>query len=591
MNGNELLWPGGTPRGGLDISLAAEDLELTRLCALLFPGFQGEEALQFASPYLTDDPETILLRQKTVSDLMRNPGLLDAFRRLRELLDELEVCDKGVQDNAMGLRVTRMDAAMDGVKKVVMKLEKNLSKQGADILEESASDNRYAQLLRLTHFRRRLTALYVEAVTLLRDSLKGISPESTALAELGRWAAQCYETDKVADTAAVLKKLDEEWKGVGAFSVDVCLDGRRMVVGLEMAEVRETPFAQPGMLEGAGSENPHEGITSLLSFPQNGNAVLFQEYLLSEVGYEVRGKLTKLREALVRLPVTGGTELLTLRDALRFYTGAADFACRLRDRGSAVCAPRLLKSGTLEFTVARLPEQTCTGSLPVPNDLYLESGGSILMTGPNSSGKTCCLIMAGQFLFLGQLGCLLPAEEAAFAPRDRLLTLFAAGESETGEDSRMGLEVQRLKLLRERMTEKSIFLLNEPMTSTSAEEGGQICVDLLADLAQKNVPSILVTHFNHIWPALEAKFDTIGRADRLHSLVMTVEEKPNGVEYLYRLKAAPPPPSSHARAVIAAKGVTLENMLRVLGEKGVDMRPDADAWTRLRQGTVWEVKA
>ena len=591
MNGNELLWPGGTPRGGLDISLAAEDLELTRLCALLFPGFQGGEALQFASPYLTDDPETIRLRQKTISDLLRYPELLDAFKRLRGMLDELEICDKGVQDNAMGLRVTRMDAAMDGVKKAVMKLEKNLSKQGADILEESASDNRYAQLLRLTHFRRRLTALYVEAVTLLRDSLKGVSTESPALAMLGKWASQCCETDKVADTAAVLRKLDEEWKGVGAFSVDVCLDGRRMVVGLEMAEVRETPFAQPGMLEGAGSDSPHEGITSLLSFPQNGSAVLFQEYLLSEVGYEVRGKLTRLREALIKLPVTGGTELLTLKDALRFYTGAAAFACRLRERGSALCAPRLLSSGTLEFTAARLPEQTCTGSLPVPNDLYLESGGSILMTGPNSSGKTCCLIMAGQFLFLGQLGCLLPAEEAAFAPRDKLLTLFAAGESETGEDSRMGLEVQRLRLLRERMTKKSIFLLNEPMTSTSAEEGGQICVDLLADLAQKGVPGILVTHFNHIWPDLQAKFAALGCAERLHSLVMTVDETPDGVEYLYRLKDAPPPPSSHARAVIAEKGVTLENMLRILGEKGVDMRPDSGAWTKLRNGTLWEVKA
>ena len=591
MNGNELLWPGGTPRGGLDISLAAEDLELTRLCALLFPGFQGAEALQFAAPYLTDDPDTIRLRQETVTDLVRHPELLDAFRRLRGLLDELEICDRGVRDNAMGLRVTRMDAAMDGVKKAVMKLEKNLSKQGADILEESAADNRYAQLLRLTHFRRRLTGLYVEAVTLLRDSLAKLRPESPALKALGAWAARCCEADKVADTAAVLRRLDEEWKGVGAFSVDVCLDGRRMVVGLEMAEVRETPFAQPGMLEGAGSDSVREGITSLISFPQNGNAVLFQEYLLSEVGYEVRNRLTKLREALVKLPVTGGTELLTLRDALRFYTGAAEFACRLRDRGSALCAPRLLTGGsTLEFTAARLPEQTCTGTLPVPNDLYLESGGCILMTGPNSSGKTCCLIMAGQFLFLGQLGCLLPAEEAAFSPRDRLLTLFAAGESETGEDSRMGLEVQRLKLLRERMTKKSIFLLNEPMTSTSAEEGGQICVDLLADLTQKGVPSMLVTHFNHIWPELQAKFAALGCADRLHSLVMTVEERLGGVEYLYRLKAAPPPPSSHARAVIAAKGVTLENMLRVLNEKGVDMRPNADAWPALRSGAVWEVK-
>ncbi len=591
MNGTELLWPGGEVRGGLDISLAAEDLELTRLCALLFPGLTGEEALAFASPLLTDDRETILLRQQTIRDLLAHPALLNAFSRLRGMLDELETCDKGVRDNAMGLRVTRLDAAMDGMKKAVMKLEKNLSKQGADILEESASDNRYAQLLRLTHFRRRLTSLYTEAVTLLRDTMQGAQFESAGLNALRDWAARYYELDRVSETAETLRKLDAEWKGVGAFSVDVCLDGQRMVVGLEMAEVRETPYAQPGMLDGAGSDVPREGVTPLLSFPQNGSGTLFQEYLLSEVGYEVRGKLTKLREALVKLPVTGGTELLTLRDALRFYTGAAEFAVRLREKGAPLCAPTLSDRGTFEFLSALLPEQTCTGVLPVPNDLYLESDGCILLTGPNSSRKTCCLIMAGQFLFLGQLGCLLPAEEASFSPRDRLLTLFAAGESETGEDSRMGLEVQRLKLLRELMTPRSILLLNEPMTSTSAEEGGQICVDLLADLNRRGVPGMLVTHFNHIWPELEAKFRALGHSDRLHSLVMTVDEQADGVQYLYHLQEAPPPPSSHARAVIAQKGVTLEKMLAVLEGRGIDTRVKDEAWSVLRSGRIWEVEA
>ena len=586
MNGNELLRPGGERRGSLDVSLAAEDLELTRLSQLLFPGLGGAEALEFAAGLLTDDAETIRLRQEVLLDLLDHPELREALEQLRGILEELEACDRGVRENLTGLKVSRLDAAVDGLKKAVLKLEKNLSQQGADILEESAADNRYAQLLRFTHFRRRLTALYVRAIGLLRSSTRGAAFSSAPLRALGAWAEECWQIDRIAETEKTLDALDAEWKGVAAFAVDVCLDARRNIVGLEMAEVREEAYARAGMLEAPGAGEARSGVTSLIQFPQTGTGTLFQEYLLSEVGYEVRGRLTKLRESLTKLPVSGITELLTLRDALRFYTGAAAFAEKLRSRGAPLCAPALTEEAAFRFREAMLPEQSCTGALPVPNDLRLSKGGCILMTGPNSSGKTCCLIMAGQLIFLGQLGCLLPAREAEFSPRDRLLTLFAAGESETGEDSRMGLEVLRLRLLQERMTRRSIFFFNEPMTSTSAAEGGQICVDLLSDLAGKGIPSLLVTHFNHIWPQLRARFEALGAAEGLQSLVMTAEETPAGLHYLYRLKEAPPPPSSHARAVVAAKGVTLEAMVRALDARGLDMRAGDPGWETIRRGAV-----
>ena len=150
----------------------------------------------------------------------------------------------------------------------------------------------------------------------------------------------------------------------------------------------------------------------------------------------------------------------------------------------------------------------------------------------------------------------------------------------------MGLEVQRLGLLQEHMTDRSIFFFNEPMTSTSAAEGGQICVDLLADLAAKGVPSLLVTHFNHIWPQLRERFGALGASDKLQSLVMTSEETEDGLRYLYKLKEAPPPPSSHARAVVAAKGVTLEAMVEALSRRGLDMRAGDPGWDKVRQGAV-----
>ena len=159
-------------------------------------------------------------------------------------------------------------------------------------------------------------------------------------------------------------------------------------------------------------------------------------------------------------------------------------------------------------------------------------------------------------------------------------------ESETGEDSRMGLEVKRMRLLQSRMTPKSMLFLNEPMTSTSAREGSQICVELLADLARRGVPAILVTHFNHIWPELSDAFRALGKERLLHSLVMTVQETPAGLRYLYHLEEAPPPPSSHARAVVSENGLRLDDLLNALNARGLDIRPSEPGWALIRKGVL-----
>lgn len=585
MNGNELLWPRGGPGKGLDFAEAAEDLELDRLCALLFPGMNGAEALDFAGRLSTGDRETLLHRHAVIADLLENPGLTEQLEALEAQLDDLAFYEERMQENLAGMQVTRLDAAMDGVKKVVIRLERNLSKQGADIMEESANDNRYAQLLRAVSFRRSLTRVYTQALGALDAALSGAQLHSAGLRALADWAAETARKDQIEATGQALDAMDARDPQPTAFAVDVCLDGRQGIAGLEIAEVRPDPYARGGMLDFNGEEDTREGITSLFGFPQTGSGTLFQEYLLSEVGYEQRTELTRLRGELLKLPLSGGTELLSLRDALRFYRCAARFAQKLQQRGLPVCAPLPEDGPVLQVEEGCLPELALSSrEAPVCNSLMLERGGVCLITGPNSSGKTSFLIQTGQQLFLAHLGCLIPGKNARFRPRDALLTLFAAGESETGEDSRMGLEVQRIRELTAKMTPESLVLLNEPMTSTSAEEGAGICAELLCSLTKKDVPVLLVTHFTQVYPRLVEDLAAAGLSHRLQSLVMTVEEGPEGVRYLYRLVAAPPPPSSHARAVVAARGVSLSAMLGRLEGLGVAVRPEHPGWDAVRKG-------
>ena len=82
------------------------------------------------------------------------------------------------------------------------------------------------------------------------------------------------------------------------------------------------------------------------------------------------------------------------------------------------------------------------------------------------------------------------------------------------------------------------------------------------------------------------ELEEMGLAEGLQSLVMTAEETESGLRYLYKLKEAPPPPSSHARAVVAAKGVTLEAMVAALSQRGLDMRSGDPGWDKIRRGAV-----
>lgn len=587
MIGNKLIWPGGQKTGNLDFSSAIENLELDRLAPLLFQTMTGPVAVKFAKNLVTDDWDTIKMRQDTIKDLLNEPRLIATFNRLLKQVEEIEICAKGVGDNARGLEVDRFDAVVDGIKKVIIKLEKSIDEKGGDMMEELSDHNRYALLMRSVLFKYELLLHYTEAMTMLYDALADTSFQSTALQELKAWVDTQYIRDNLEDMRAKLNDIAGWWRGLGAFAIDVNLDGNMVINSLQVAQVSTKPFEKNGMMDGKLSQ-PHDGITPLLQFPQSGSGMWFQGYLLNEVGYEARRELLKLRNEMGSCKISGHDGLISLKEALKFYLSAADMVSRFKECGVRICVPELSESFVIDARDAILPELALTGSkLPVANDCRLGAKGyTSLITGPNGSGKTSYIILAGQLIWMAQLGCLLPCSSASLMPCDSLFTLFATGESEQGEDSRMGMEVMRLKEITERMTSRSLVLLNEPMTSTSAVEGIEICLSLVYELISRKVSSLLVTHYGDIYELFLKRYTDENVTIRFKSLVMTTGEAEGNINYLYKIAEKPPLMSSYARAVIETMGVTLENMLNRMDSLGMDMRPDCPSWEIIRSGEV-----
>ena len=578
MESISILWPGEKHTGAVDFSGCVEDLQLGELSSLIFSGRPGAEALQFAVGLVTGDPAVIAYRQKCISDLLEDPTIIDAFAQAQELLEEMRHAVAGIRENAEGFT---SGGVMNGFKETLEKLERLFGTK-SNMIEESDLDNYYGQLFRATIFSYRLSRAYVHLLTMLRERLTAENCRCEALKGLKAWVEALCAQDAVDNSVKILEEIAAVWKGVGAFSVDVLVDRSFNIIGMELSSIQPEAYARNGVVSGRIGED-FSGIGNLTDFPLGGTTARFQECVITELGSALRNELVKLRNAVSGIPVTGVRALLELGEELSYYTGTARFCQRLKARGGAVACPEvsgdcfMKVEGAYPVALLLLHEEH-----PAANDILLPQGGTInFITGANSSGKTTWLITAGQLQWLYQLGCHLPCRRAAMAPVDGLYTLFASGESVTGEDSRMGMEAIKLAQFRDKLTPKSMILLNEPMTSTNAGEGIEICMDLLYELIEKGVSGMMVSHYNEIYAMLRQRLGAQGLQKRLSSYVMEIDQENGVTRYPYRLRQRTPDRSSHADEIVRQVGVTLGDMLRSFAAAGLDVRPEADAWGML----------
>ena len=576
-----ILWPGEKQGGFVDFSGCVEDLQLGELAGLVFPGRSAAEAMKFAFPLCTADPEVIAYRQAAIGDLLANPELMMVFERIRKLQDEMRLCVTGIRENAEGFT---SGGGMSGFKDTLEKLERLFGTK-SNLIEESDLDNYYGQLFRATIFSYRLSKAYVELLTLLREHLTEAACSSEAMKKLRRWVVEICALDNVDSSIKVLEDIRKVWSGVGAFSVDILVDRSLNVMGMELFSIQRDNYARSGVVTCRSGED-FDGISALTEFPMGGATARFQECLMTELGSALRNELLKLRSMAGKISVSAVQPLLNMTDEFDFYTGTARFCQKLMEKGGSVAPATVSEDCFVDaegcYPVALL---LVHGESPTANDIRLPRGGRVnFVTGANSSGKTTWLITAGQLQWLYQLGCHLPCKSAKMSPVDGLYTLFASGESLSGEDSRMGMEAMKLAGFREKMTENSMVLLNEPMTSTNAGEGIEICMDLLYELIERKVSGMIVTHYNELYAMLQKRLEPAGLLERLQSYVMEIDQENGVTRYPYRLRRRTPDRSSHADEIVRQVGVTLEAMLRRFAAAGLDVHPEDMAWEQLHAG-------
>jgi len=182
---------------------------------------------------------------------------------------------------------------------------------------------------------------------------------------------------------------------------------------------------------------------------------------------------------------------------IEFYLGALGFHDVARASNLAVCLPTFVK-----------PEQPRTlhglfnplllahAVTPVPCDVTTDRHNTtVLVTGPNSGGKTRLLQSVGLVQLLAQSGVFVPARSGTVAlARGLVVSLLQETRADQSE-GRLGMELVRIRALFERLPPGAMVLLDELCSGTNPSEGEEIFELVVRMLTRLGPYAFITTHF------------------------------------------------------------------------------------------------
>jgi DNA mismatch repair protein MutS2 len=189
--------------------------------------------------------------------------------------------------------------------------------------------------------------------------------------------------------------------------------------------------------------------------------------------------------------------LVQLLGDLEFYLGALGFRDVAQAAGLAVCLPELATPEQPRVLDGLWnPLLLAHGITPVPCDVRTDRHDTtMLLTGPNSGGKTRLLQSLGLAQLLAQSGLFVPARAASLAPAPGLVVSLIQDTTADQAEGRLGMELLRIRALFERLPPGAMVVLDELCSGTNPSEGEEIFELVIRMLTRLRPQAFITTHF------------------------------------------------------------------------------------------------
>ena len=285
----------------------------------------------------------------------------------------------------------------------------------------------------------------------------------------------------------------------------------------------------------------------------------FMKYIGDDVEKYLAKSIKQNKRDLMEYINLKGYFLLDICEDLKYYLLMARYARKLIKENYTISMPKINEAsrevhlkGVYNIRLAAKKEENI-----VKNDFtFSDKEKLFILTGPNRGGKTMITQAIGLNVLFAKLGLYVTADEYSGYLFDAVFTHFPADENETLDYGRLGEEAVRVQQIVKNASAKTLVLLNETYSSTSAADGIYMATDLIHVLKHKSVPMIFNTHLHELAYKIDEMNQWDGSSDVV-SITMEIVDNVNTFRVLRKI----PEKNSYAKNVALKYGVTYEQMI------------------------------
>ena len=261
--------------------------------------------------------------------------------------------------------------------------------------------------------------------------------------------------------------------------------------------------------------------------------------------------------------------LIKLLPEIEFLVKTTELINKLKDTGNSLCFPKIQAVENKTFDVKGIYNPVVAyklGEKMVENDFAFDDNGMFyVLSGPNRGGKSVISCAVGLTFVLAQLGACVPAKEATISPVDGIFIHFPTGSDDTIDKGRLGEECARLDEIFNDVTEYSLVILDETLSSTGSFEASYIASEIICGFSMAKCRGIFSTHLHELTSMLD-EINEKCLADggvKIDTLVAGIEEG----ERSFKISRQKPDGRSYARDIACKYGISLENILKKISKK------------------------
>ena len=193
------------------------------------------------------------------------------------------------------------------------------------------------------------------------------------------------------------------------------------------------------------------------------------------------------------------------------------------------CQPKFVDEKVVQIRNGRHPVVEVLEDRFVSNDILIENGEMMIITGANMSGKSTLQRQVALIVLMAQIGSFVPADEAVLGITDRIFTRVGASDDLSSGQSTFMVEMNETASILNNATENSLIILDEIGRGTSTFDGVSIAWSVAEHIYnQIKAKTLFSTHY-HVMNKLEEKFA------KIRNYYLAAKESRGEIVFLYKL--------------------------------------------------------